>query len=42
MPGGKRNVPVEEIEDGTASEASGGQELAMVAMLKMLMEEGTT
>ena len=41
MPGGKRNVPVEEIEqeDGTASEASGGQESAMVAMLKMLMEE---
>ena len=38
MPGGKRNLPVEE-EDGTASEASGGQESAMMAMIRVLMEE---
>ena len=40
MPGGKRNAPVEEVEeDGTASEASGGQDQAMVALVKMMMVE---
>ena len=40
MPGGKRNQPVEEMEeDGTAAEASGGQDQAMVALVKMMMLE---
>ena len=40
MPGGKRNASLEEVEeDGTASEATGGQDQAMVALVKMMMLE---
>ena len=40
MPGGKRNQPVEDMEEeGNTSEASGGQDQAMVALVKMMMLE---